>query len=195
MLRPVPIAAVLVIVAGTAFSLFGAPDQPVRAPALEVRSGPFAHDVYEGFLPVIAWRWKGFSRPEDEQFGLSAALPGGAASFLGSPRIDAGATFNTKGYEDQAHLAAGWRSYFFGSPLFVEATVGGGLHDGHLLDAEKPSRNMGCRINFYEALSFGVTFSTGWSLALSYEHMSNADLCPPNEGLSNMGLRIIAPAG
>lgn len=193
MLRPVPFLAVLVIIAGTAFLLFGPRPELSKAPAFEVRSGPFAHDVYEGFLPVLAHRWKGFSRPEDEQFGLSAAAPGGALGFLGAPRIDAGGTFNSQGYENQVHLAASWRSYLFGSPLFLEGTFGGGLHDGHLLDAQKPARNMGCRINFYESLSFGVTFWTGWSLALSYEHMSNADLCPPNEGLSNMGFRIIAP--
>ncbi|MCB1517917.1 MAG: acyloxyacyl hydrolase [Hyphomicrobiaceae bacterium] len=193
MLRPVPVLAVLVIVTGAAFLLFGPQPLPSKAPALEIRTGPFAHDVYEGFLPVLARRWKGFSRPEDEQFGLSAALPDGALGLLGSPRIDTGGTFNTKGYENQAHLAASWRGYLFGSPLFVEGTFGGGLHDGHLLDGQKPDRNMGCRINFYESLSVGVTFWNGWSLAISYEHMSNADLCPPNEGLSNMGFRIIAP--
>ena len=51
-------------------------------------------------------------------------------------------------------------------------------------------RPQGCRIGFYTGAGIGVNLSDKSYVLLSYEHMSNADLCPANYGLSNMGLRV-----
>lgn len=181
--------AVLALLTGAAFFEFLILGAPEFDRQFELRNGPYAHNVYYGFIPVIPRRWRGFEQREDEHFGLAYDFPPDTIPFSGSPGLDIGGTFNTANGESTVHAAAIWRNHILWSPLFFEGAFGGGLHDGYLIDAPEGARIMGCRFNFYESIALGVTFWNGNAISISYEHMSNADICPPNEGLSNMGVR------
>lgn len=158
----------------------------------EIRGGVFAHSVYDGFLPVDPNRYLTFNRIEDVNVELLFDLPGPVSmlQWIGAPRVSLGGTFNLNGRESIAHLGATWTVPVLGSPLFVEATLGGAVNNGQLTGAAAPMRNLGCHVGFYESASVGWNLSANANVMLTYEHTSNLDLCPANEGLSNVGVRF-----
>ena len=72
--------------------------------------------------------------------------------------------------------------------FFLEAALGGALHDGSLSDIIDAS--YGCRANFRSAGSLGVIISPNWHVLFTVDHMSNAGLCDENRGLTNAGVRL-----
>ena len=74
--------------------------------------------------------------------------------------------------------------------LFVAGSLGGGLHDGHL-NAGPPDRKLlGSRLLFRESVEAGYQLTRRVSLSVMLDHLSNADLAAPNQGLTNFGVRI-----
>ncbi len=157
----------------------------------EVRAGVYAHNVYAGFIPVIPGRWIGVTQIEDVNVELLFTSPDvDFMRWIGSPRPTLGGTFSLTGQESMAHLALTWHLPVFDTPLFIEGSFGAAIHSGALTGAIAPQRNLGCRVNFYEAASIGINLSENFTAMLTYEHTSNLELCAANEGLSNLGLRI-----
>jgi Lipid A 3-O-deacylase (PagL) len=71
------------------------------------------------------------------------------------------------------------------SEFITRTSFGGALHDGPL---DEPGRaSFGCRVNFHEQAGIGYAIDRSWPVVLSWEHMSNADLCDRNRGA---GVRI-----
>lgn len=157
----------------------------------EVRAGVFAHSVYSGFFPVMPARWLTLSRIEDLNVELLFDLPDAdLVRWIGSPRLNLGGTANFAGRESMAHLALTWTVPVFDTPVFIEGTFGGAINNSQLAASVAPARDMGCNVGFYESASIGVNVSEQASVMLTYEHSSNLDLCPPNAGISNLGIRF-----
>ncbi len=53
-----------------------------------------------------------------------------------------------------------------------------------------PTKNFGCRVNFYERFGIGANLSDNVTATVSYEHTSNNSWCEANDGLSNFGVRL-----
>jgi len=156
----------------------------------EVRLGIAAHDVYGGFLPVNASEWT-IGAPEDVTFEALFRSPDiEAFHWIGAPRPNIGGTVSTSGRESMLHAGLTWQVPVFETPLYIEATFGAAIHNGALTGATKPARNLGCRVNFYEALGVGAHLSDEWTLTVTYEHTSNANLCEENDGLSNLAVKL-----
>ncbi len=156
----------------------------------EVRIGVAAHDVYGGFLPVNSSQWT-IEAPEDVAFEVLFRSPDiEAFQWIGAPRPNIGGTVSTTGRESLLHAGLTWQVPVFETPLYLEATFGAAIHNGALTGATDPGRNLGCRVNFYEALGVGANLSDEWTLTVSYEHTSNANLCEENDGLSNLGVKL-----
>ncbi len=147
----------------------------------EVRAGINAHrasadsftDVSDLSLDVL------FPSPDLDLF-----------EWLGSPRPELGATLNFAGEESLVRAALVWQFGLFETPFYVEGALGGAVHNGYLNDAPEGSPNLGCRANFYERIGVGMHVGDNATATLTYEHMSNANLCPNNGGISNLGLRL-----
>lgn len=155
----------------------------------EFRAGVFYHSVYSGFLPT-GDNWD-FSRLEDVKFSALFASPDLAVfEWLGSPRPEVGATFNLNGRENLIHANLNWQIPVFETPLYLELGFGAALTDGALQGATLPARNFGCSLNFYDAAGIGAHVSENVTVTLRYEHISNLNQCPPNDGLSNLGLMV-----
>jgi len=116
-----------------------------------------------------------------------------------SPRPVIGGLVNTSGETDQAYVGLTWTWDFAHSVLmnddgfYVEGTLGGGVNDGHtnVTPAESQHRKaLGSNALFREDVDLGYRFSPRWSLAISYNHISDADLAVRNEGLNDIGLRV-----
>lgn len=155
----------------------------------EFRAGVFYHGAYGGFLPTGP-HWD-LSRLESVKFAALFASPEiDAFRWIGSPRPEIGATFNLAGRENIVHANLNWQIPVFETPLYLELGFGAALTDGALTGATAPARNFGCALNFYDAAGIGAHLSDSVTLTLRYEHVSNLDLCLPNEGLSNLGLML-----
>lgn len=104
------------------------------------------------------------------------------------PRPMLGASINTQGDTSVGYAGLTWTVPLLGDRLFAEASFGGAIHDGPL--AEHGAASYGCTWAFRESASLGIGLGEGWQILGTVEHMSNADLCDRNRGLTNAGVRL-----
>lgn len=155
----------------------------------ELRAGVFYHSAYGGFLPT-GDNWD-LARFEDIKFAALFASPDiEAFTWIGSPRIEVGATLNLEGRENLIHANLNWQIGLFDTPFYLELGFGAALTDGALDGATRPARNMGCPLNFYDAFGIGAHVNETTTVTLRYEHISNLEICSPNDGLSNLGVMV-----
>lgn len=107
--------------------------------------------------------------------------------YLASPRPHLGATLNLDGDTNVVYGGLTW-DVPLGDLVALEASFGAAVHDGPLDDAGIAS--YGCVVNFRESLGLGFELGGGWRVQALVDHMSNADLCRRNRGLTNAGLRL-----
>lgn len=155
----------------------------------EVRIGGHVHAVYWTMFPQSfdQWTWRA---PSDISFDVLFRTPDmDAFAWLGSPRPEVGVTFSTT-YETLAHFGLTWQLPVFDTPVYLEGTFGGAIHNGYLTNPPPGWSALGCRVNFYERFGIGANVSQNMTATLTYEHTSNAGLCDANGGLSNVGIRL-----
>jgi hypothetical protein len=177
------LAAVLGCLEASAASAQAPPSDGVRPPLVdEVRLGALAHSVEasnsEGGVDAnLELLFRRAATQYNDAF-LDAVL---------RPRIHLGASINTAGDTNQLYAGLSWDVKL--APRFsLELTFGGALHDGPT--GRQPTDSYGCPLNFRESLSLGYALDERWTLYGTFAHMSNADLCDHNTGLSSVGVRL-----
>jgi lipid A 3-O-deacylase len=169
--------------AATLIACVLAPVARAQTPFLdELRFGALAHSIEPGHseggadvnLELL------FRRPAIS-FGHAFA------DFVFRPRVHVGASINTIGDTDQIYAGLTW-DLKITERLSLEASFGGSWHDGPL-SGSAPDR-YGCRLNFRESFSIGYALNEAWAIYGSIAHMSNANLCSDNSGISSAGVRI-----
>jgi len=98
------------------------------------------------------------------------------------PRLDIGTSISTDGDTSEFYAGLTW-DVFLTRRLFLEGSAGGALHPGD-------DRDFGCTANFRESGSVGVMLSERWDILATVDHMSNANLCDENRGLTDVGIRF-----
>ena len=98
------------------------------------------------------------------------------------PRLDIGTSISTKGGTNEVYAGLTW-DVFLTRRLFLEGSAGGALHT-------EDDRDFGCTANFRESGSVGVMLSERWDMLATMAHMSNANLCDENRGLTDVGIRF-----
>ena len=71
---------------------------------------------------------------------------------------------------------------------FVEGSLGMAIHDGET-DRSNTRNELGCRWNSNQSISLGYDVDKHHRLMLTFQHISNADLCDENAGITNLGVR------
>lgn len=154
----------------------------------EVRGGVFLHSVDEtgpGGALINA------TRLQDANVELLFSPDWAGPFMIGELRPHVGATVNFGGLESMAYAGLSWTVPVGDTPIFVEASLGGALHNGTLSGAVTPLRNLGCPVLFRESASLGWNFTDAASVMLTVEHASHAGLCGANNrGLTNLGVRF-----
>lgn len=152
---------------------------PAAAAAAEIRAGAYGHALIG-------------SDGEPDGVDVSAEFLFDSPGFLAwalAPRPRLGGTLDLNGGTSLAYADLGW-TFDLGGSLFLDASIGGAIHDGPLETASDKENAYGCRLNFHETLSLGYRVAPAVSIMLTGEHMSNASLCGHNDGLTNVGLRL-----
>jgi len=154
----------------------------------EVRGGVMAHSVDE---PGPDGALINGTRIEDANVELlfNSDLTNWAP--FGELRPHLGATVNFGGLESMVYTGLSWTFQVPNTPLFVEGSLGGALHNGASHDAVAPARNLGCPLLFRESASVGWKVTENASIMATVEHASHAYLCgEDNRGLTNLGVRF-----
>lgn len=120
--------------------------------------------------------------------------------FIGGPRFLVGAAVNTSGQTNQLYvgLIRTWELFQDvatpGDAIFLEGTLGGTWHDGKLdvigTPEEADWKSHGSRLLFRSNIGIGYRFNAKWSVTLNFNHISNAGLADPNEGMNDIGLTL-----
>lgn len=114
---------------------------------------------------------------------------GSTGGFTLHPQI--GADLNTQGRTSAGY--AGFAGVLtLPGGIFVEADLGGSVNNGYTSSPPAGSNRseLGCTALFREAFVIGVPLSDRLSVMAMAEHMSNANLCQPNNGITNVGVKL-----
>lgn len=166
-----------------AASAFGA---AAASPFDEIRGGVFA----QGVGPLSTNKEEGAAINAEVLFKSPEAL-----SFLLSPRFNLGASVATD--EDATSQVYGgflWQQDV-ARRFFVAAGAGLAIHNAETdLEPNDPdiatTKYLGCRVLFRFSGDVGYRLTDRLSASIHYDHISNAGLCAPNEGLENSGFRL-----
>lgn len=148
----------------------------------EVRLGVLAHDIepnpnesgVDFNIELL------FKRP-------AATYSSFLANILLRPRFHVGASINLDGDTNQVYAGLTW-DIPLAPKLSLEVSFGGALHDGPTDGAE--AHSYGCAFNFRESISLGYELTNRWRVYGTVTHISNADLCDFNSGLTSAGVRF-----
>ena len=79
----------------------------------------------------------------------------------------------------------------YATNIMFEVGLGFAVHNGKLKKVKKKKgRTLGSRLLFRESLSLGLLYNETDSVSLFIDHVSNANLAPPNHGITNLGVRL-----
>ncbi len=119
-------------------------------------------------------------------FDLGKSLSSDAFSLHPQIGIDVNTQGKTSaafaGFAAVVHLPANFK---------IEADLGGSINNGKATSESDTGRSeLGCTTLFREAFGIGYQATKEVSLMAVAEHMSNANLCTPNNGITNFGLKL-----
>jgi lipid A 3-O-deacylase len=116
---------------------------------------------------------------------------------LGAPRPHIGTDVNSDGNTSQFYAGLTWHLTLLpgvmakSDALYVEASLGGAIHNGEADGPDNPNeKRLGSVALFRESLELGWKFTDFQTIGIYMDHISNADLATHNQGLTNLGLRM-----
>lgn len=172
---------VIVLVVLLVTASFALADEGAEASALsELRGGVYAHDI-------DFWSFHRESGVDinGEVLFVSPEI----FENIWEPRPHVGATINTSGNTSHVYTGLTWE-FDIPADFFIDANLGLSLHNGYL-DTDKGNRkSLGSSVLLRVGGAVGYNLTEKWNISLQYEHMSNAYLADPNEGMDNLGLRL-----
>jgi lipid A 3-O-deacylase len=159
------------------------PTPEAQANSVELRVGAFAHSVgaseaggVDANVEVLLPR-----------FPVPAFLPPEYAFLV--PRPQLGAMINTGGKTSYGYAGVVW-TVNITPQFFLEPMFGGTIHNGDLNTFSPTQNELGCRVIFHTGLSGGYRITEHWTALLTWDHISNAHLCPHNNGMNDYGLKL-----
>ena len=154
----------------------------------EFKIGILAHDV--GFLDHHV------ESGADVNFEMLFTPPG-LLSAIGSPRPHIGGSVNTNGNTDDGYFGLTWGIAlmqslfgFGGDSVYLNGSLGGAVHDGHIDSAPPGRKKLGSPVLFRESAELGYQMTPKLSVSAFVDHISNANLASHNAGITSAGARL-----
>jgi lipid A 3-O-deacylase len=172
----------LPVLLGLAIALVAQPEKACAQNVVhEIKLGVLYHDP--GSL------WSTFSaEPASADLNIEVLLAPSQIFMGGTLRPALGGSINTQGATSSGYIDARWQ-YDWSNGMFFGTGVGVALHDGHLDDGRADRKQLGSRVLFHIPIEVGYRFDAHSSFSVYFEHMSNAYIVSPNEGLDRLGVR------
>jgi len=177
---------------GFAFLMVGTFSQPSLAQDLSekssaagilygVRLGLVAHDV--GGL------WSHSRAEGGVDFNAEIVFKKPSLKLLaGSILPNLGISINSQGDTSKAYGGLLWE-FLFDHGLFANSGAGLAVHNGQLASEDANKKQLGSRLLFRVPIELGFTIYERHRISILFDHISNAYLASPNEGLDTLGLR------
>lgn len=145
----------------------------------ELRGGVLAHDVDD--------LWSGFRRESGVDFNAEIIFfRPGLDVLWGKLRPNLGVSINDDGDTSKAYAGALWELEGWG--FLFDAALGAAIHDGRLDSRRHDRKRLGSRVLFRTGFDIGYGFGPH-RLMVTFDHISNAGLASPNDGLDTLGAR------
>ncbi|WP_319522637.1 acyloxyacyl hydrolase [uncultured Desulfosarcina sp.] len=171
----------------TALFLFTASDEGCafddpsdRGLIREIRCGVAAHDV-DGL-------WSGSSKEKGPDIHAEAIFNRPLFRlFAATAYPDVGADVNTRGNTSKIFggLLLQWEP---SGPFFFSTGAGLALHDGKRDTADTDRKSLGSRVLFRIPVEIGYAITEHHRVTILFDHVSNAYLASPNEGMDTLGI-------
>lgn len=147
----------------------------------EIRLGVLAHDV-DGL-------WSGLRKEGGADFNAEIIFRNPSFPLLlGTVRPNSGLTVNNRGDTSKVYSGLLWE-FEMKSGMFLNLGVGAAVHDGELETREEDKKGLGSRVLFRIPIELGYELNKRHRVSIAFDHVSNASLAHPNEGLDTLGLR------
>jgi hypothetical protein len=99
-----------------------------------------------------------------------------------------GASINSRHDTSKVYGGLLWE-YVFDNGFFVNSGGGLAVHNGQLESDDSNKKQLGSRVLFRVPIEFGFTIQERHRISVLFDHMSNAYLATPNEGMDTIGVR------
>jgi len=116
-------------------------------------------------------------------------------SVIWAPRPHLGTDINTDGKTSQFYGGLTWTLLNFRQifteqdGIYLNGSLGGAIHTGHLDGGGTDDKQMGSRVLFRESIDVGYEFVPRQSVSVFIDHISDAGLTNHNDGITNLGMR------
>lgn len=174
--HPVRSAFALVITLAIAAPTAGAADTPLH----EIKLGVLAHDVDH--------LWSNLSREEGADLNAEVSFERSLRLWTGDIRPAVGVSLNTAGDTSKAYVDARWEV----EPtdrMFLAIGAGVAIHDGDLDLESRDRKALGSRLLLHVPAEIGWRIDGHHAVSVFFDHVSNAWLAGPNEGMDTLGIR------
>lgn len=155
----------------------GLADSPVR----ELRLGVLSHDV-DGL-------WSGSSQEDGIDFNAELIFTPSYHFWGGELRPNIGVSINDSGDTSKLYGGGLWE-YTWSNGIFFDVGGGVAVHDGETDQTnEQGKKHLGSSVLFRVSFEAGFMPVEGHRVSLMFDHISNAYLADPNDGMDTLGLR------
>lgn len=146
----------------------------------EAKLGMLAHDV--GGL------WSNFRREEGIDLNAEVSFDRSLRLWIGDLRPAVGISLNTAGDTSKVYIDARWEFAATGR-LSLAVGAGAAVHNGDLDLESRDRKALGSRVLLHFPAEIGWRFDRHHSVSIFFDHVSNAWLADPNEGMDTLGIR------
>lgn len=147
----------------------------------EIRVGILAHDVDD--------LWSNFKREDGTDYNAEIVLTPSWQLWNGTVRPNFGVSVND-GSDTSKLYGGGLWEHLWSNGAFFDIGLGAAIHDGEIDDKNRPDKKeFGSTVLFRVSFEAGITFFDHHRLSLMFDHISNAYLADPNDGMDTLGIR------
>ncbi|WP_135075352.1 acyloxyacyl hydrolase [Terasakiella sp. SH-1] len=162
--------------------LFIGTNNPAQADMIkEVKLGLLDHDTDN--------LWSGFNREGGLDINGEVILNHDLNFWGGTMSPAIGLSVNSQGDTSKAYLDARWQKEF-ADDFYFALGVGGAVHNGNKKLTNVKRKALGSKVLFHFPIELGYHITETTNVSLFFDHVSNAWLASPNEGMDTLGIRI-----
>ncbi|NQU58537.1 MAG: acyloxyacyl hydrolase [Rhodospirillales bacterium] len=132
--------------------------------------------------------WSNASRESGIDGNIELIFNADIPLWTGNVRPALGASLNATGGTSKLYGAARWEIAIGENGLFTLG-VGGAVHNGETALVSNNKKALGSKVLFYFPIEAGYRINERDTVSLFFDHVSNAWLAAPNEGMDTLGIR------
>ena len=156
---------------------------------ISVQAGELVHEIKLGVLDHdTSGLWSGFNRESGIDGNIELIFSPSIPLWGGEVRPALGASVNSSGDTSKLYAAARWETAIGDNFLFALG-VGGAVHTGETSLVRNDRKALGSKALLYFPIEAGYRITEHDTVSLFFDHVSNAWLASPNEGMDTLGIR------